>query len=52
MNAARRTVGPESAAKQEIAYGIYIGWRTLVEAYADQATYRADDLRLEAMLIA
>lgn len=52
MHAARRCKGAESASKQEIAYGIYIGWRALVEACADQAACLADDQRLAAMLVA
>ncbi|MDB5959219.1 MAG: hypothetical protein JWP59_513 [Massilia sp.] len=50
MHAARRSDGVVARARQEIAYGIYIGWRTLVESYADQATYLADDRRLETLL--
>jgi len=51
MQAARRTSGIESRARREIAYGIYMGWRSLVEAYPDQPLYRADDARLEALLL-
>lgn len=50
MHAAGRCTGTESASKQEIAYGIYIGWRALVEAYTDHAACLADDQRLRAML--
>ncbi len=51
MQAARRASGIESRARKEIAYGIYMGWRSLVEAYPDQSLYRADDARLEALLL-
>jgi hypothetical protein len=50
MHAARRSDGMVARARQEIAYGIYIGWRTLVESYADQTTYLADDRRLATLL--
>lgn len=51
MHAARRCDGALAQERQEIAYGIYIGWRTLVESYADHETYLNDDRRLEALLV-
>lgn len=51
MQAARRSAGFESLVRKEIAYGIYIGWQTLVEGHSNQATYLSDDVRLKALLI-
>lgn len=51
MQAARRSSGAEALARREVAYGIYIGWRALVEAYVDQVTYHTDDQRLELLLV-
>lgn len=51
MRAARRCTGAEARSKKEVAYGVYIGWRALVESYSDQESYRRDDRRLELLLI-
>jgi len=50
MHSSRSTTGIESRRRKEIAYGIYMGWRSLVESYPDQTTYRSDDARLETLL--
>ncbi|MFL6709618.1 MAG: hypothetical protein ACJ8HI_15575 [Massilia sp.] len=52
-HAARRCLNSapdEALAKREIAYGVYIGWRSLVESCPDRKRYMADDLHLEALL--
>jgi len=50
MRAASRATGAEATTKREIAYGIYLGWRSLVESYVDQPAYLADDRKLESLL--
>lgn len=49
MRAARKNEGVARLARQEIACAVYLGSRTLVESYAQQAAYPADDTRLEAL---
>lgn len=49
MRASRRCEG--AFTKREMAHGVYIGWRTLVESYPDQVSYFLDGRRLEALLI-
>lgn len=51
MQASRRCSGAEALAKREIAHGVYIGWRALVESYPDHASYLLDESRLEALLV-
>lgn len=51
MQASRRCRGAEALAKREIAHGVYMGWRALVESCSDEATYLLDYSRLEALLI-
>lgn len=50
MSAARRGGNAESAAKREIAYGVYMGWRALVEAHPDRDAYLHDDRLLDALV--
>ena len=50
MSAARRGSHAESAAKREIAYGVYMGWRALVESHPDREAYLQDDKRLDALV--
>lgn len=51
MRASRRCIGAEAITKREIAHGVYMGWRALVESHPDQVSYFLDDRRLEALLI-
>lgn len=50
MDESRRHSGTQSATRREWAYGVYMGWRTLVAGRAEADTYRRDDQMLEALL--
>jgi hypothetical protein len=46
----RQTSLLESRERAERAYGVYIGWRALVESYPDKEKFGKDDLRLETLI--
>lgn len=50
MHSSRRCMGDEALAKREIAFGVYLGWRALVETHPDRQAYLQDGMRLEALL--
>lgn len=50
MDESRRHSGIQSATRREWAYGVYMGWRTLVAGRAETVAYRRDDRMLEALL--
>ena len=49
MDASRRASGAEARDRRERAYGVYMGWRALVETHPDREKFVTDDARLEAM---
>jgi hypothetical protein len=52
MDESRRHSGTQSATRREWAYGVYMGWRTLVAGRAEAVAYQRDDQMLEALLYA
>jgi hypothetical protein len=49
---ANRHAGIESRYRVERAYGLYLGWRSLVAPTANDDEFERDDLMLEALLVA
>lgn len=49
---ARRNKGLEKRYRMERAYGVYMGWRTLVMEHTDPLLFSEDDKRLEQMISA
>lgn len=50
MEEARLRRGDESLQRREWAYGLYIGWRTLVAERVDPDVFDHDDKMLESLL--
>ncbi|MDM5181037.1 hypothetical protein PO883_28035 [Massilia sp. DJPM01] len=50
MMEARRYSDLEAGLRRERAYGVYMGWRTLVMDSAEAGVFAADDRRLEELL--
>lgn len=50
MRASKRCSRADALSNQLIAYGVYMGWRALVESYPDQASYLRDDRFLESLI--
>ena len=44
-----RNPGVDGLLRRECAYGMYLGWRTLLMSHVDQAKFSADDKRLERL---
>jgi len=51
MSEARHQTGSEAAHRYERAYGVYMGWRTLVAEHTEPGIFFDDDRRLEALLV-
>ena len=43
LHASPKCSDTEARWRQEVANGIHMGWRALVEAYPDEVAYRRDD---------
>ena len=50
MTEARRYSGLQARVRRERAYGVFIGWRSIVVEIADPETFFHDDRRFEALL--
>ena len=50
VRTAERSQEPQAQVQRERAYGVYMGWRSMVIELADPLTFAVDDKRLEAAL--
>ena len=46
----RRATPAEARDRKERAYGVYMGWRALVESHPDRHRFNSDDRLLESLL--